>query len=430
MAPGRNLCLSVTIVRHAETDQNALVPRVLQGQSDNAINAVGMKQAELLAWRLKRDEFDHIYTSDLIRAKLTSYEIAKHHAKTPLAKDQRLREQDLGDLTGLAWPAAKQILKDEDRSFEDHVAEKGESNRRFKDRVVDFYTNLIECHLVEPHEQLLRASSSSDMLASIAAAEENANGRGGAPGSDGSLPSSSSQPHQSQSSSTSENGTSRGGGGGGGGGGLSASSTDSLAAAGANGNMSTRNPRNTPRMRKVNILLVTHGGWIQRLMEHLLEDLNFTPECELQHGFPKNTAAYKFTISKAYQPDGDYEWEGRVTLMNCVAHLAGMSKDLGASAAANASGVAAGIVGGIKSYVWQNGKSPAGSPVMLRKARARAMATADGGGVATGVSGRGGTSQGLAFNKKGLIQMFSQVGKPPGLPMPETSATRVKSLGW
>ncbi|KAI8587927.1 histidine phosphatase superfamily [Geranomyces variabilis] len=427
MAPGRNLCLSVTIVRHAETDQNALVPRVLQGQSDNAINAVGMKQAELLAWRLKRDEFDHIYTSDLIRAKLTSYEIAKHHAKTPLAKDQRLREQDLGDLTGLAWPAAKQILKDEDRSFEEHVAEKGESNRRFKDRVVDFYTNLIECHLVEPHEQLLRASSSSDMLASVAAAEETANGGGGgASGSEVSPPSSSSQPQQSQSSSTpdaSENGPSRGGG-------LSASSTDSLSA-GANGNTSTRNLRNTPRMRKVNILLVTHGGWIQRLMEHLLEDLNFTPDCELQHGFPKTTAAYKFTISKAYQPDGDYEWEGRVTLMNCVAHLAGMSKDLSASAGANANGAAAaGIVGGIRSYVWKNGKSPAGSPVMLRKARARAMAAAGGGGAAAGVGGDGGASHGLAFSKKGLIQMFSQVGKPSGLPMPETSATRVKSLGW
>ncbi|KAJ3021844.1 hypothetical protein HKX48_007620 [Thoreauomyces humboldtii] len=356
---GKNTCLVVTVIRHAETDQNAAVPRILQGQSESAINALGMKQAAALAWRLKKERFDHIYTSDLVRAKQTAYEIAKHHSNTPLSKDTRLREQDLGDLTGLAWPQAKQILKTEDRSFDEHIAEKGESNRLFKERVVDFYSNVVECHLVDPHDQLLRASSTDSLADNL-----NDEQAGYTPDSDRSV----SSLHQSVS------------------------------------HASLRTPR-APRMRQINILIVTHGGWIQRLMEHILEDLGFSADCDILHGFPKNSAAYRFSISKIFDREGvDYEWEGRINLMNCVAHLAAMNRR---------PDPVTGIVTPAAQQLKKNGQSPAGSPAALRKSR---------------LAGMGSNASGLSFTKKSLAQSFAQPKMAPHIGNVPTA--RVKSLGW
>ncbi|TPX66828.1 hypothetical protein SpCBS45565_g04217 [Spizellomyces sp. 'palustris'] len=314
-----------------------------------------MKQVESLAWRLKKESFDHIYTSDLLRAKQTAHEIAKHHQTTPLSKDYRLREQDLGDLTGLPWPQAKLILKEEDRSFDDHIAEKGEGNREFKDRVVDFYTDLIACHLVQPHQQLLKAASTDSLGTSSVNGDERAG---------------SSAPGQA----------------------------DSREKPATNGSTDSVRSSRTPRMRQINVLLVTHGGWIQRMMEHLIEELNFQLDCDLLNGFPKNTAVYRFVINKVFKPDGDYEWEGRVKLMNCVAHLAGMAKRETPNASPAVSRTS----------------SPAQSPLMLRKARMT----------------NGSNASGLAFNRKGFPQIFYQ-HKMAGIAPPQPAPTeRMKTLGW
>ncbi|KAI9101700.1 histidine phosphatase superfamily [Phlyctochytrium arcticum] len=370
---GKNICLVVTVIRHAETDQNAQVPRVLQGQSglsvlsrlctksfqlsfcitDNPINALGFKQVESLAWRLKKETFDHIYTSDLMRAKQTAHEVAKHQ-KAPLTKDHRLREQNLGDLTGLPWPQAKAILKEEDRSFDDHVADKGEGNKAFKDRVVDFYTDLIDYHLVQPHQQLLRAVS-SDGLGPESAAD--------------------SSPSRTKESSD-------------------APSTTTTTGSATVSQKGPRPPK-VPKMRQINVLLITHGGWIQRLMEHVLEDLNFQMDCDLLNGFPKNTAVYRFEINKVFKPDEDYEWEGRIKLMNCVAHLAGMAKRETPT----------------PSPALSRTQSPAQSPVMLRRSKLNAS-----------------NASGLAANKKAFGHIYKPTGYIPGGGL--APAERTKSLGW
>ncbi|TPX52936.1 hypothetical protein PhCBS80983_g06395 [Powellomyces hirtus] len=368
-----------------------------------------MKQAESLAWRLKKEEFDHIYTSDLVRGKQTAYEIAKHHSKTPLSKDVRLREQDLGDLTGLSWPDAKCILKSQDRSFDDHIAETGESNHIFKERVIDFYANLIECHLVQPHDQLLRASS-TDSLASRAVLgdDDNDDDDGDGDGQvqqqhNGMESTQQQQQQQQQQQRTTTNSTSS-----------TTRSPSSLPTSASTTSLKHPQPR-SPRMRQINILVVTHGGWIQRLMEHLLEDLNFQPDCDLAHGFPKNTAVYKFVISKLFTRDGaDYEWEGRIKLMNCVAHLAGMNKR--ETTTPNNNNPASTTTVGNMALLKQH--SPAQSPVMLRKAR----------------QSMGSNASGLAFGKStktGLQQMFRAGGAHKMPPMTAPVPTeRVKSLGW
>ncbi|CAG8787103.1 14616_t:CDS:2, partial [Dentiscutata erythropus] len=50
-------------------------------------------QVELVGKRLRKLKFDHIYSSDLSRAKKTAEAIAKHHPDTPFTVDIRLRER-------------------------------------------------------------------------------------------------------------------------------------------------------------------------------------------------------------------------------------------------------------------------------------------------------------------------------------------------
>ena len=79
------------------------------------------------------------------------------------------------------------------------------------------------------------------------------------------------------------------------------------------------------------ILIVTHGGVITTLFKHLLDELQF-PLAETifrrQTGFPKNTSVYRFEIARlntiGSQGQKDIEWEGCVTLMNDVGHLAAL----------------------------------------------------------------------------------------------------------
>ncbi|KAJ3045819.1 hypothetical protein HK097_001107 [Rhizophlyctis rosea] len=56
--------------------------------------------------------------------------------------------QNLGDLTRSNWPTAKQILKSEDRTFDDHVGRSGENVTFFTDRILNFYVDILERHVV------------------------------------------------------------------------------------------------------------------------------------------------------------------------------------------------------------------------------------------------------------------------------------------
>ncbi|KAG5458522.1 MAG: hypothetical protein BJ554DRAFT_1233, partial [Olpidium bornovanus] len=74
------------------------------------------------------------------------------------------------------------------------------------------------------------------------------------------------------------------------------------------------------------VLVVTHGGAIQELLGHIVGELGFAVYGPPPTGFPKNSGISRFVISRVNKPDGDYEWEGRLTLYNCVSHLAGFGR--------------------------------------------------------------------------------------------------------
>jgi broad specificity phosphatase PhoE len=81
------------IVRHGETTHNKR--GIFMGHYDAKLSDQGIKQAKLLAKRLKLVNFDYIYSSDLARARRTSEEIAKfQNCKIQFSK--QLRERKMG----------------------------------------------------------------------------------------------------------------------------------------------------------------------------------------------------------------------------------------------------------------------------------------------------------------------------------------------
>ncbi|KAI8878086.1 phosphoglycerate mutase-like protein [Backusella circina FSU 941] len=91
------MSLSVTLVRHGNTDANN--ERWLQGQFDTCLNKTGLNQAKLCGERLKTESYDHIYCSDLYRCKQTAASILSHHPSLSIDYHEIWRERDFGQLS-------------------------------------------------------------------------------------------------------------------------------------------------------------------------------------------------------------------------------------------------------------------------------------------------------------------------------------------
>jgi len=80
-----------------------------QGQSDSPLTDLGREQARALARRLAREgwSLSAILTSDLSRAAETA-QILGDALRTPVFPDERLREHDVGILTGLTLAQIEQ----------------------------------------------------------------------------------------------------------------------------------------------------------------------------------------------------------------------------------------------------------------------------------------------------------------------------------
>ena len=90
--------MRLTLVRHGKTDWNETGR--CQGISDVPLNSSGIEQAEKLAFSLRDERIDHIYSSNLVRAKVTAEKIAGYHSVDVNLRDD-LREMDQGVLEGL-----------------------------------------------------------------------------------------------------------------------------------------------------------------------------------------------------------------------------------------------------------------------------------------------------------------------------------------
>ncbi len=126
--------MTILVVRHGETDGNAL--RILQ-RADVPLNARGQHQAEQLARRLSGDGFVHLLCSDLLRARMTAAPIA---ARSGIAVEENplLQERNFGDLRGTPYAALA-----EDPFGPDFAPPGGEDWPAFHARVAEAFAFIV-----------------------------------------------------------------------------------------------------------------------------------------------------------------------------------------------------------------------------------------------------------------------------------------------
>lgn len=143
--------LIVWLVRHGETADNA--ERRLSGWGDVSLTEAGRSQARSLREALAGERFDHVWTSDLRRARETA-RLACDDAARP---DHRLRELHFGELEGRVWdeigePALSQLM-----AFDGFDPPGGESLATFRARVEEFFEELpAGRHLIFTHGGVVR----------------------------------------------------------------------------------------------------------------------------------------------------------------------------------------------------------------------------------------------------------------------------------
>lgn len=101
--------MRLILVRHGKTDWNETGR--CQGISDVPLNSAGIEQAEKVAFSLKDESIDRVYSSDLVRAKTTAEKIAAHHSIDVDIRDD-LREMDQGIFEGLDFSYIQEKYSD------------------------------------------------------------------------------------------------------------------------------------------------------------------------------------------------------------------------------------------------------------------------------------------------------------------------------
>ena len=90
--------MKLFLTRHGETFWN--VKHLMQGTTDTKLSEKGIEEGEKLAKRLRRQHFDHIYTSPLSRALTTAKAVARYHPDTPFEVTDALIERNFGEFEG------------------------------------------------------------------------------------------------------------------------------------------------------------------------------------------------------------------------------------------------------------------------------------------------------------------------------------------
>jgi probable phosphoglycerate mutase len=125
------------LIRHGETEWNR--ERRMQGHADSPLSEKGLRQAILLAQRMKKIEFKAFYSSDSGRAAETARFITDATGR-PVLLEPRLRERNFGVFEGLTGPEMQERHPEAYARFKnrepDYVVPGGESARAFRDRAL------------------------------------------------------------------------------------------------------------------------------------------------------------------------------------------------------------------------------------------------------------------------------------------------------
>ncbi|MFO0557156.1 MAG: histidine phosphatase family protein [Polyangiales bacterium] len=100
---------TILLVRHAESAANAA--QMFGSQSDTPLTERGRLQSSRLSAALANVRVDHVYSSDLSRARDTVAPIAQARGLTVIER-AAFRERSVGELTGLSFDLAKERFPD------------------------------------------------------------------------------------------------------------------------------------------------------------------------------------------------------------------------------------------------------------------------------------------------------------------------------
>ena len=143
----------IILIRHGETEWNS--QQRMQGHSNSDLSSVGQAQIQALGQWMKNVPFDHIYSSDSLRAKHTA-EAITHFSGHKLKIDLRLREKNLGVFEGLTSEEARERHPEVFRLFKTagskYVIDEGESTQQLQDRALEIVN---EIRIKHPEERVL-----------------------------------------------------------------------------------------------------------------------------------------------------------------------------------------------------------------------------------------------------------------------------------
>lgn len=93
--------LKIYLFRHGQTFYNRY--KIFTGWKDSKLTPLGLKQARIIAHKLKNKKFQVAYTSDLSRCIDTLKEVLKYHPEcNKVIVDWRIRERSYGKLEGMS----------------------------------------------------------------------------------------------------------------------------------------------------------------------------------------------------------------------------------------------------------------------------------------------------------------------------------------
>jgi 2,3-bisphosphoglycerate-dependent phosphoglycerate mutase len=136
----------IYLFRHGATQDNC--EGVFSGWRDVPLNAKGIRDAKIVALRLKGKKFTLAYQSDLIRSKQTLNQVLKFHKGVKVITDARIKERNYGELQGKThWEICeKKGIENYDkwhRGYENRPLS-GESLKDVEKRVLAFMKDMLD----------------------------------------------------------------------------------------------------------------------------------------------------------------------------------------------------------------------------------------------------------------------------------------------
>jgi probable phosphoglycerate mutase len=132
------------IVRHGEVEDN--VNRRIIGSSDSPLTEKGYWQIDRIADRLKHENINVAYSSELGRAIRTAKGIMKHHKATKLCYDPRINEKNDGIYEGRKYGCMREAAEKAGISFIHFKPEGGETVIELKKKMIGFYAEMNKRH--------------------------------------------------------------------------------------------------------------------------------------------------------------------------------------------------------------------------------------------------------------------------------------------